>query len=80
MKRLNGAGKYEFIKGDLMLMSGVKSVAQEIASKVDRVHFLCMSPGIFSLDSKDDTSEGIDRKLALHYYARLSSLATLLIY
>lgn len=70
MKKKNSAGTYEFVQGDLTLMKGVKSVATEIATKVDGINFLCMSPGMLSLKGKDDTEEGIDRKMALHYYAR----------
>ena len=70
MKKKNSAGKYEFVQGDLTLMKGVRSVATEIGSKVDGINFLCMSPGMLSLKGKDDTEEGIDRKMALHYYAR----------
>lgn len=80
MKKVNGAGKYEFVPGDLSLMKGVKSVATEIASKVEDINFLCMSPGMLSLKSKDDTEEGIDRKLALHFYARCISLFMALIF
>lgn len=74
MKKANGAGKYEFVQGDLSLMKGVKSIATEIASKVEDINFLCMSPGILSLKIKDDTEEGIDRKVALHFYSRCISL------
>jgi short-subunit dehydrogenase len=70
MKNVNSAGKYEFVHGDLTLMKGVRSVAAEIAGKVERINFLCMSPGILSLKVKDETEEGIDRKLALHFYSR----------
>jgi NAD(P)-dependent dehydrogenase (short-subunit alcohol dehydrogenase family) len=70
MKNVNSAGKYEFVQGDLTLMKGVRSVAAEIAGKVEKINFLCMSPGIFSLKAKDETEEGIDRKLALHFYSR----------
>jgi hypothetical protein len=70
MKKLNNAGKYEFVQGDLTLMKNVHGVADEIAKKVDKINFLCMSPGILSLKVKDDTEEGIDRKMALHYYSR----------
>ena len=75
MKTLNAAGKYEFVQGDLSVMKGVKSIANEIASKVDKVNYLCMTQGFFSISSKADTEEGIDKKLALHYYSRYSDIA-----
>jgi len=59
-------------------MKGVKGVATEISSKVEKINYLCMSPGILSFKGKDDTEEGIDRKLALHYYSRFL-LANMLI-
>ena len=71
MTKANSAGKYEFVQGDLTLMKNVKSVVAEIAKRVECVNFLCMSPGIATFAVNDDTEEGIDRKLALHFYARL---------
>jgi len=70
MKKHNGNGKYEFIQGDLSLMKGVRGVAAEIAGKVEGINYLCMSQGIMSLKTKDDTEEGIDRKMSVHFYSR----------
>jgi hypothetical protein len=70
MKKLNAAGKYEFVQGDLSLMKGTRSVATEVRQKTDKINFLCMSPGILSIKSRDNTEEGIDKKMALHFYSR----------
>jgi NAD(P)-dependent dehydrogenase (short-subunit alcohol dehydrogenase family) len=70
MKKHNSNGKYEFIQGDLSLMKGVRGVAAEIAGKVDEINYLCMSQGIMTMKTKDDTEEGIDRKMSLHFYSR----------
>jgi NAD(P)-dependent dehydrogenase (short-subunit alcohol dehydrogenase family) len=70
MKTFNAGGKYEFVQGDLTLMKSVKGVVNEISNKVDKINYIVMSPGILSFKGADDTEEGIDRKLALHYYAR----------
>ena len=73
-KKLNPAGIYEFVQGDLSVMKSVKSIASQIASKVDKINYLCITQGFLSLKSKYDTEEGIDRKLALHYYSRYSRI------
>jgi len=78
MKKVNSAGIYDFVQADLSLMKNVQSVVKELSTKVDGIDFLCMSPGILTLQVKDDTAEGIDRKMALHYYSRFS-LANLLL-
>jgi short-subunit dehydrogenase len=70
MKRVNAGGKYEFVQGDLTMMKNVRSISEEIASRVDKINYLCMSPGVLTFKSKDDTEEGIDRKMALHFYSR----------
>jgi len=70
MKKLNSNGKYEFVQGDLTLMKNVRAVTEEVAKKVDKINYLCMSPGVFTLKGQDDTEEGIDRKMALHFYSR----------
>ena len=76
MKKVNSAGQYEFVKGDLSLMKGVRSVANEVASKVDKINYLCMSPGILTLKAQDDTKEGLDRKASLHFYSRLTDFSS----
>jgi NAD(P)-dependent dehydrogenase (short-subunit alcohol dehydrogenase family) len=70
MKRVNGAGKYEFVQGDLTMMKNVEGVAKEVRGKVDKINYLCMSQGMLSLKGQDDTEEGVDRKVALHFYSR----------
>jgi len=70
MKKVNSGGTYDFIQGDLSLMKGTRSVASEVLQKTDKINFLCMSPGILSLKVRENTEEGIDRKMALHFYSR----------
>lgn len=58
-----------------MLMKSVKeassSILENILSKSDgRLNFLVMSQGISSTLGRTETVEGIDRKLAVHYYSR----------
>lgn len=60
----------EFIQCDASLMSNVHKASQEILSRFNKINYLILTPGILSLKGRDETSEGIDNKLALHYYAR----------
>jgi hypothetical protein len=72
MTSLNPAGKYEFVQGDLSLISSVRAVAKEVARKVDKVNFLVLTAGMLGL-GKNDTSEGNDMKLSLDFYSRYDS-------
>ena len=60
----------EFIQCDATLMSNVHTACQEILSRHNKINYLILSPGVLSLKGRDETSEGIDKKLAVHYYAR----------
>jgi len=58
-------------RGDLTLVSEVKRLVQDINQQVERVDYLVLSPGILTLAGRTETKEGNDRKLMLHYYARM---------
>ena len=61
---------HEFVQCDLTLMKNVHTVTKELLTRVPKINFLVMSPGYMSLKGRDETEEGIDKKLAVHYYAR----------
>ena len=60
----------EFIQCDATLMSNVHATSQEILKRYNKINYLVISAGMMALKGRDETSEGIDRKMALHYYAR----------
>lgn len=65
-----GKSTREFIQCDASLMSNVQTASQEIRSRYNKINYLILSPGVLSFKGRDETSEGIDKKLAVHYYAR----------
>ncbi|KAI0340821.1 NAD-P-binding protein [Trametopsis cervina] len=60
----------EFVECDVALMKNVRETAGELGRRLERLNFLVLSPGIMTLRGRNETPEGLDRKLALHYYAR----------
>jgi NAD(P)-dependent dehydrogenase (short-subunit alcohol dehydrogenase family) len=65
-----GQWTYEFVKCDATLMKEVKRASSEILSRHPKINYLVMSPGYFTTSGRDESEEGIDKKLAVHYYAR----------
>ncbi|KAJ6596741.1 hypothetical protein B0H10DRAFT_2167703 [Mycena sp. CBHHK59/15] len=61
---------HEFLQCDATLMSNVRAAAASLLARRPHVNFLVMSAGVMTLAGRDETAEGIDRKLALHYYSR----------
>jgi len=69
---------HEFVECDASLMKNIEKTTQELCSRLPKLNFLVVSPGLFSLKGRTETPEGIDRKLALHYYARWKFIHDLL--
>ncbi|KAI0769730.1 hypothetical protein BD413DRAFT_556404 [Trametes elegans] len=59
-------------------MKSVQATTSTLRARLPKLNFLVLSPGIFNLRGRDDTEEGIDRRLGLHYYARWKFIHDLL--
>ncbi|KAF9061636.1 hypothetical protein BDP27DRAFT_1142382, partial [Rhodocollybia butyracea] len=65
------APKHEFLSCDATLMRNVDQASKQLLALTPggKINFLVMCPGFSSL-AWDETEEGIDKKMALHYYTR----------
>ncbi|KAE9962621.1 hypothetical protein BLS_000107 [Venturia inaequalis] len=75
---LNPESQINFIKSDVAQLRNVDAVCEEIKAKDDKINLLCLSAGIMTLKGRDETPEGLDKKLSLHYYSRLRFTQNLL--
>ncbi|KAH9476980.1 Oxidoreductase [Psilocybe cubensis] len=66
------AAIYEFIACDVSLMQNVHALAQDLSARLPKLNFLVHCAGVFGLDGRRETEEGIDVKLASRYYARFT--------
>ncbi|KAK2462591.1 hypothetical protein APHAL10511_005324 [Amanita phalloides] len=62
--------KHEFIRCDVELMKNVKATCKALCSRLSRVNFLVLSAGYINFKGREDTEEGLDKKMAVRYYAR----------
>ncbi|KAG9401265.1 hypothetical protein AC1031_010023 [Aphanomyces cochlioides] len=65
---INPTGTYRFLPVDAQLMKNV----QGLSSQVPPIDKLVLTQGIGTFQGYTPTSEGIDQKLALHYYSRMA--------
>lgn len=78
MKRVGSSeASFNFIKCDASLLEDVRRCSAEFASQVPRLDYLVLSQGISTFQGRTPTREGIDEKLALHYYSRVSFVGCL---
>ncbi|KDQ54277.1 hypothetical protein JAAARDRAFT_38436 [Jaapia argillacea MUCL 33604] len=70
--------RHEFVECDATLMENVHKTTKELLGRLNKLNYLVLSPGFLSIKGRDETSEGIDKKLALYYYARWTFIHDLL--
>ncbi|KAG9088460.1 hypothetical protein FRC07_012574, partial [Ceratobasidium sp. 392] len=66
----SSTSQYEFETCDATLMSNVRQTTASLLGRLSKLNYLVLSPGFLTFKGRDETSEGIDKKLALNYYAR----------
>ncbi|KAH9931034.1 NAD-P-binding protein [Amylocystis lapponica] len=69
-KAIDTTARHEFMQCDAALMKNVEHTTSQLCSRLSRLNFLVLSPGFFSLRGREESPEGIDRRMALTYYAR----------
>ncbi|KIM28621.1 hypothetical protein M408DRAFT_329384 [Serendipita vermifera MAFF 305830] len=62
--------KYSFIKVDATSMAQVREVTAKLSNELDKINFIVASAGYSTLKGRDESPEGIDRKIACTFYAR----------
>jgi NAD(P)-dependent dehydrogenase (short-subunit alcohol dehydrogenase family) len=63
-------GRYEFVECDVSLMKNIQVATTKLLSTIPKLNFLVMSAGLVNFTGRDDTSEGLPRKLVMDYYSR----------
>jgi hypothetical protein len=51
-------------------MSNIQKTSSSIFARVPRINYLVYSGGLLDTSGRTETAEGIDKKLAVHYYGR----------
>ena len=76
----SSSNTHAFVACDAALLGagGVRDCAAAIAAKHPRVDALVQTQGIASMAGRDDTPEGLDRKLSVHYFSRVAFALALL--
>ena len=71
-------GGHSFMRCDASRIAAVRTCAAEVASREPRLDALVLSQGIASIAGRTETEEGLDTKLALHYFGRVAFVQALL--
>ncbi|KAJ5784984.1 uncharacterized protein N7503_010196 [Penicillium pulvis] len=71
LRLINPGATFEIIERNVSLIKDAEKVTEFIKSKESSLDLLCMSVGFFSLDGRQDTTEGLEASLTTRYYSRI---------
>ncbi len=60
----------EFLYCDLTHLKNVQILTEDILSKYPKINYLVITAGFMAVGGRNETEEGNDRKLVVHYYSR----------
>ena len=64
-KPTSGEAKHEFVQVDATLMANVHSTTSDLLSRLPKINYLVMSPGVITMAGRNETSEGIWRYIII---------------
>jgi len=73
-----GEPVFEFIPIDMFSLADTRRFADDFIRSHDRLDYLVVTAGMATMQGRTETKEGIDQKLAIHYYARVAAILNLL--
>jgi NAD(P)-dependent dehydrogenase (short-subunit alcohol dehydrogenase family) len=68
---------FNFVRCDASLLRQIKSTVDNYTSSSTKLDLLVLTQGLATLDGFTPTEEGIDRKLAVHYFGRAAFMYSL---
>ena len=78
LKLANPKGEHSFLQCDAFLMKNIRKVCGTLNDKLPMINYCIFTQGMVSMQKRNETIEGIDKKMALHYYGRVQFIECLL--
>lgn len=78
LHELNPEGKAIFMQRDISLLRNVDELCAELREREPKIHWLFLTAGFMTLRGRTETPEGLDRKMAVNYYARIRCILNLM--
>ena len=75
---INPEGKATFIQKDISIIRNVDAVCADLRVKEPLINGLFLTAGYMTLKGRSETDEGLDKKMAVNYYARMRFVVDLM--
>jgi NAD(P)-dependent dehydrogenase (short-subunit alcohol dehydrogenase family) len=69
-KPTHGDAKHEFVSCDVSLMKNVHVTSADLLSRLPKINFIIFTTGFLSAMGRQETKDGVDKRIAVTYYSR----------
>ncbi|WPH03846.1 Hypothetical protein R9X50_00672900 [Acrodontium crateriforme] len=78
LKSTNPEGEAYFLQKNIDLFQNVDEVCAEIKRRELKINCLFLTAGYMTVNGRDETSDGLDRKMVVNYYSRMRFIMNLM--
>ncbi|KAL7928075.1 hypothetical protein V8C35DRAFT_318994 [Trichoderma chlorosporum] len=77
-RAVNEMSDVKFLQADVSEIANVDRVCSDIIQREKTLNLLVLTSGVLTIDGRNESPEGLDRKMAVHYYSRMRFISNLL--
>ena len=78
LKKLNPGGEAIFLQKNIDQLQNVDEVCSQIKARESKINCLFITAGYMTVNGRDETPDGLDRKMAVNYYSRVRCMVNLM--
>ncbi|RMZ33981.1 hypothetical protein D0859_01857 [Hortaea werneckii] len=78
LKEINPEGEAYFLQKDVSLLRNVDELCDELKRREPKINCLFVTAGYMTLRGRNETVEGLDRKMCVNYYSRIRCMVNLM--
>ncbi|KAK4544232.1 hypothetical protein LTR36_004442 [Oleoguttula mirabilis] len=78
LREINPQGEAIFLQKDISLLRSVDEICDELKRREKKIHCLFLTAGYMTLRGRNETTEGIDRKMSVNYYSRIRCILNMM--
>ncbi|KAI7081905.1 hypothetical protein KC356_g8789 [Hortaea werneckii] len=78
LKEINPEGEAYFLQKDVSLLRNVDELCDELKRREPKINCLFVTAGYMTLRGRNETIEGLDRKMCVNYYSRIRCMVNLM--
>ncbi|TKA73808.1 hypothetical protein B0A55_05534 [Friedmanniomyces simplex] len=71
LREINPEGEAIFIEKDISILKDVDELCDDLKKREPKINCLFLTAGCMTLQGRDETVEGLDRKMSVNYYSRI---------